>query len=90
MEKTQSDAASVCASLQARLMTFSNQEIIGVVKALVEDPNTGENILYVVYVQVQDQVYVHQHVQVYEHVHVHVHVGVDVHVHVYVHVYLHV
>ena len=69
MEKTQSDAASVCASLQARFMTFQNQEIIGVVKALVEDPNTGENILYVVYVQVQDQVYVHQHVQVYEHVH---------------------
>ena len=82
MEKTQSEAASVCASRQARLMVFSNQEIIGVVKDLVEEPNTGENILYVVYVQVQDQVYVHQHVQVYEHVHVHVHV--------YVHVYLHV
>ena len=44
---TQSDAASVCANLQARLMTCSSQEIIDAVRALVEDPSTGENILHV-------------------------------------------
>ena len=47
MEMTQSDAASVCANLQARLMTSSSQEIIDAVQALVEDPSTGENILRV-------------------------------------------
>ena len=47
MEMTKSDAESVCANLQARLMTCSSQEIIDAVQALVEDISTGENILHV-------------------------------------------
>ena len=47
MEMTQRDAASVCANLKARLMTCSSQEIIDAVRALVEDPSTGEKILHV-------------------------------------------
>ena len=44
---TQSDAASACADRQATLMTCSSQEITDAVRALVEDPSTGENILHV-------------------------------------------